>query len=1527
MRMRPMRMQPRWPPAMMVLGIGITLASALPCLAQSSADSLAQVLRSLFGDSVVATYSLEELQTYRQLYAQQLAASEKQRTALRQKGIREAELFITQNPNSRILDEVMMRLAELYYEEAEDQYLAAMRQYEEALAAFEAGQGTSAPVEPRKELSKPLTLLRSVVEKFPHSQYVDDALYNQAYILEELGQDTAAVALYQQLVEEFPASNYTPNALMRIGEYYFNPPRNALRTAIEIYQRVLNFPDSPRYDEALYRLGWSHYRLSEFPQAVSYFTLLVDDLDRYSPLDRKGAFTNPALREEAIEYIAISFLDYGGAQRAADYLREIGGRPYGAQILKRMGDAYLKEKEEYANAIYAYRLLLALYPDSPLAPAVQSRIVEACRLRKDEPMAYLSRNQLVSLYSEGTSWWAKNTDSEVRAEALRLAEAALRDNITFLYQQGQATGDRDFYEQAVSDSRKYLGRFPADSSTRRIHWNMALTLDTHLHDYAAAYAEYLHISRTYWNSRYQRQAAENAVALARDAAREEVSAAEAQAVATRKQPQTGAVTRESAATIHARLVHPPTPLHPAEVRLAEAYDNYIMLFPHEPQTARMLVNAGALYYNHNQFKEALKYFKTLIKHFPASEELANARYIIMESYFGKMDFASAEIVAKRIIEDNPSTELVAKARRRLAESVFLGAELLAEAEEHGEAGGEFARVVTEVPDIEFGDLALFNAALEFDKAREFNRAIETYLELLASRPTSGYRFDALNNLAFDYREVGDPHNAALTYARLAELHPDAEKAKDALYNASVCFAAAEEWEEAIRVNRLFVSRYPAAPETEDLTYDIAGYYLKLKDWPKASEAYGEFVGKYPTSPRVVESYYRRAEYFLEAGDEQRAAAEYREAVSSHEELKARGLPGNDFYAAEALFALARLDYARYASIQLRLPRTEMQRSLQEKRNMLLRLVKDYTRVASFGTVRLYEATYRVGTCYEEFARSYAHQEIPRMDLAEEVVARNEAADVAAQLYRRAADSYRTSIGVLTRLAEEYRRQLPVPPGADSLEIAASDSVLRVANRWIARCKEKVCENLFAIAELKKTSAERLLAVPVPAGLDVVTAVEYRRQLLAVAVKPLLDAAIVAYSECVQEAQRLGIESQLAKDARRDVIEASNMLPDLLVALAKETLDDYLNREAQYLALLETGAQMTQAGEDPVEVADQMANLLEFGAAFAANFVSEYQRTLRRAQEYGFDGEGVARAEEKLTQGLFNFVERLDSLCHTTRAHKYVFDARYRERQEPSYRDAILTFEDTYLAAQDGLLRILRTGVAACDSLGIDNIWTKNLVLHLARFEPDSYAPRLGLSVAADSVTTDLQWRVASEYTKGWPTLEFADQTWAVPHVVAPSSESPRPAGLYLWSVHPETVSVRFDSLSQAFVAEVAQRLGPVSYLRRTFSVEGLPLAAQVRLAADGSYNLFVNGNFVAQVVQPAEKPLGVYIHEVSEFLQEGPNVVAVEARDVDGEIEGISVLLSWRTIPEWQEARRRLTPIVLDEKERERLLQERERIP
>ena len=93
----------------------------------------------------------------------------------------------------------------------------------------------------------------------------------------------------------------------------------------------------------------------------------------------------------------------------------------------------------------------------------------------------------------------------------------------------------------------------------------------------------------------------------------------------------------------------PVPLSPAEKWLATAYESYLKLFPFDQKTPVILANAGALYYTYNHFNEALKYFKTLVKYFPNSEQVQNVQYSILESYFGKKDFNSVEILAKRIL--------------------------------------------------------------------------------------------------------------------------------------------------------------------------------------------------------------------------------------------------------------------------------------------------------------------------------------------------------------------------------------------------------------------------------------------------------------------------------------------------------------------------------------------------------------------------------------------------------------------------------------------------------------------------------------------------------------------------------------------------------------------------------------------------------------------------------------------------------------------------------------------------------------
>ena len=253
-----------------------------------------------------------------------------------------------------------------------------------------------------------------------------------------------------------------------------------------------------------------------YPEAVSYFTLLADDIERAKSLDPTLKYTNPELRDESVEYIGISFLDYGGAEGAAAYLNDIGGRSYGVKVLKRIGDAYMEEKEEYEKAIEAYEILLKMFPNANEAPEIQSNIVSCYQYLEDDRMVYISRDELFKTYNPGSEWWTSNSDDKSKGNAQALSEKAIRENINLLFQRAQETNGSELFLQVVSDSRKYLKAFPDDSNAALIHWNLAWTLDTKLNQRNQAFDEYMKISDLYWDSKYQKFAAENAIVLAKE---------------------------------------------------------------------------------------------------------------------------------------------------------------------------------------------------------------------------------------------------------------------------------------------------------------------------------------------------------------------------------------------------------------------------------------------------------------------------------------------------------------------------------------------------------------------------------------------------------------------------------------------------------------------------------------------------------------------------------------------------------------------------------------------------------------------------------------------------------------------------------------------------------------------------------------------------------------------------------------------------------------------------------------------------
>ena len=1514
-----------------------------------------QIKKMVKIDSLLDTYSIEEILKFREYYQQQLEEVEQEKESIREKGIEDAENFIANNPDSKVLDKVLMRLAELYYEKANEKYLEEMQQYDQMIEQLDNAVVDSNVTEPVKDFSKPLAIYERIIHDFPHSNLVDDACYNKGYVLEEIGEIDSALHVYQYIITEFPESRYVPESLMRIAEYHFTPPRNDIEKAIGYYKRILEYKDSPKYDEALYRLGWCYYRLSDYPQAVSYFTLLVNDVERLKEIHLGGDVSNPDLRDEALEYIGLSFLDQGGLASAVEYIQSIGNPAYGFDILKKMGDVYMNEKEEYREAIAVYSKILKMYPEKEDAPQIHEKIVNCYRFLGDDRLAYLSRDQLFNQYKPGNPWWMKHEDEAVRDKIYQVTERALRDNITLLFQKAEIGNDVGLYQLAVNDCKKYLKVFPADSSAPQVHWNMALTMDTKLKQYDQAFEEYMKICDLYWNSKYQRYAAENAIALGKDAVELDTTTKVIK-VTKNATPDLNKIKGE----VLSAFRYDPIELTSSEKKLIRAYNNYIKLFPHEPQTVKILNNAGAMYFNNNLFKEALRYFNTIVKHFPDYERIHTIKHHILESYFGKGDYRSAEIIARRLKND-PKTppELAEKAKRRLAESIFLSAKVYADSNDHLQAGNEFVRVVREVPTVDFADLSLFNAACEYDRAKEFSRAVETYNYLIETRVNSRFLLDAMNNLAIDYGELYEYKNAALTYEQLANTTKDTSQIHDALYNSSLFFAKAEEWENAIRINTQFVKRFPDSEDADDMFYDIATYYLKLDKFDEANRIFGEYAEKFPTSPRVVETFYRRGKYFEDKEDFDKALEEYNKAVAKNEEFKQKEMDTNDYFAAEALSRATKIKFNRFQDIEFTLPLAKMEQQRKQKRDLLIEIVDGFTKVASYSTIHLYEATYNIGKAYEEFADTWYRQELPPMDLTRRIVTRKEINEIAVELYERAEDSYKQSVRILRKLADNYEKSLIESDSSkisrsELKKIVSRDSTLHIARRWIERSEERLSKVIYDMAELHLVTINDLLNAPIPEGLSDVALMEYNKQVLNRAVEPLVRKAIEEHIRNIREAWDMGVENNWVKVSRRKVITTNNLLAHEYQKLAQQAIDLYFATLEDYEQIIDQANPASEMS-DPVEVADEMAALIDFSREFALNMVDYYKQTLNIAIEEKIQDPCVLLTEEDLFREVYHFAQKSDTLARVAYLNKKKYEKLYRRTNQPTHEDALFAFEDNYFSIKENNKELLELAYQLSQDMNISNRWTKRVLLTLVELSPEEYCSTIGLSTNSEQYVTDNSWVVSPYYREGWVENGFDDRDWKSPEFVNIENRSD---SVFIWSSKIDTVGFDYDTTyvtvvdSSDYILKLDSlvlNLGPIDssktdstvetkkivikktprlakircdrvYFRKHFLVTGLPVAAEIRLKADDSYNIFLNGEYISTF--KAEKKSDSkqeHLHILTDGLKSGENVLAIEGIDSDKSRGGLSAFLKISSLPEWEQKKQQILFETSDKKVKENL--------
>lgn len=835
----------------------------------------------------------------------------------REDAIAKFEEFIARYPDDPTLGaDAMFRLAELYYEKANDDYAAQLVAYQEESHRAQA-EGRDSPPEPLKNYAPSIALYQRLTTQYPDYRFTHGVYYLLAYTLGEMGQGDESRVAYQTLIQRFPDSPFVPEAWVRLGDWYFDAVEaDSLTNAAVAFSRIYAFPEHPLYARAIYKLGWTYYRMDQFEEAVRAFVYLLDHYVERSKVtgEKAGGDVWP----EAIQYTAISFADetWGGVERARTFFEASGHRPYEGEVLARLGDVYFEETR-YLQAVEAYRQVLALDPFAPDAPRVHARIVQAWSKDRRFDLEAAERENFVAAYEEGGEWWERNKgDPDLVAQVRDVSEKSLIRAASFRHAQAQRYKEEGNLQVAVAEYRgaaraygDYLQRYPHSRDAYELTYKYADCLYNAL-DFEQAARVYARV-RDFPNDRFRAEAAVSAViSWEGEITRlQRLGRLEDRKVLLSTDRASGAPAVEAVPTAWGNLVRDS--------------DAYLELLPKHEKAPAIAYKAAEVFYKYGDFDEARCRFEQVVARHPTAEVAVFAANLIIESYLTQKDWAAVEEASTRLqsAEVAKNKELYTTLQKFKLGGRFNRAMQLMDAKDYEPAARLFLALVAEEPRHEFADKALYNAASCYEAGRRFESALKLYERISLEYPDSVLADGALFRVAWNAENTYDFDKAVDRYLALVQQYPKSKHRKDALYNAARSLENLQRYELAAAAFARYALAYPDAEDAARTQFHAALIYEKTQDWKQEIASLQEFMKRFSRTKEtelLVQANLKIAAAWRELKDEKRAREGYAATLAT---FAARGLrpdasPRAAAAAAEARFHLAEIDFAKYDKITL-----------------------------------------------------------------------------------------------------------------------------------------------------------------------------------------------------------------------------------------------------------------------------------------------------------------------------------------------------------------------------------------------------------------------------------------------------------------------------------------------------------------------------------------------------------------------------------------------------------------------------------
>ena len=939
----------------------------------------------------------------RKLSAEELERLKRQVQRKNKRMIEKLNRIIERDPYNDRRPDWMFQKAELMWEVRNKEYLRKREEYNQCVTAKDQGTAQNCQ-EPEPDYSAAREIYRQILRKYPDYSRLDEVLYRLGSGLIQADKTAEGVEKLNRLVEEYPNSKYLPDSRLALAEEFFS--QELLGAARENYNAVLEYPNNPNYNYALYKLGWVLYNQKNYEQSIDTFHKVVDKTDA------AVGFQKQALSDMVMGYAEVK----NGWQRARKYYTKVRDKQFAYGKLNDLAGVY-ESQGKNRKAIAVYNYFIDKRPNHPDIPVWMKNITMVRKGMGNLPALEKSMNRFIAYLNPNGAWAAQNSGND---KALKKANQLVKSSLAYLsnkyHRMAQDSGKNKQYSKAVKYYSKYIDRFPNDPASFDMNFFLADIYLLKLDNYGKAAQYYQKVVDLYKNDNVPEGAKEKQVkAIVQDSAFGVVNAynelvkknhkdsilvkmAKYEEKHDGKQYRTKGYEEGTD-----KEPNPKVELLKYEKKFVKASDQYSEMYPETDVTPTIDYVAAEVYKARGHYSECIDRYESIIENAPDHRYASFAGNSLLVANYRLKNWKEVEKWARHLLENKifdvtPKDSL----EQSIAYAINKQAQELDKAGEGKKAATKMVALAEEFPESQFAPGALFNAAAFYESNDKVQKAVDLYTRVVDEYPKDKMAPEAIFVMGAIFESRANFDRAARYFEKLGtsktyeidkkegdgtkeKKYSQHSKSADAIYNAAVLREAMEQWQNAINTYQKYVKEYPDRENINDVKLKLAYLEQKQGDSKKALERFKTYskIKDLEDKTKLVEvdvEIAKLIEKLQQVDDwEKKASERYKAALDRWKKIKDKKKKKKyRNYAAEARFRETEHVYDDFTEVALEFPMETLTDSLDKKAKLQQEAEKKYFKVIDMKSPRWVAASaFRIGQMYQDFSNQIFDLPLPK----------------------------------------------------------------------------------------------------------------------------------------------------------------------------------------------------------------------------------------------------------------------------------------------------------------------------------------------------------------------------------------------------------------------------------------------------------------------------------------------------------------------------------------------------------------------